>query len=533
MLELLTPFPEEADRSTALRRCVFDTRKASFRYLKSRARDRERNKRRAGAIRVFRRPARSCRKVNAQDPIFQSYPAWADCRSSADDKIDGIALATCLRAKVERFVADVWPEPLAPNVVLIIADDMRKDSLPFLPQTLSSIADQGVNFTNAFSTHPLCGPARGSILSGMSGRDSGVMANADGAQMHATDVIGHWMQQAGYRTGLFGKYLHQVSAPSAPPEGWDEWQELLTYEYFGFDLNVNGDVVTFPESAYSTDVLGTSLQRFISRNRNQPFFAVYAPYAGHGPFSASSRHEDSLLNVDPPRGPNFQPENVEGKPAWVRWFKNTLTVPEAQAIEQHRQQLRSLLALDDAVGDVDEALERFGLRDNTVVIFTSDQGILHGEHWSMTKFAAYEEIIRIPLSLRYPLKYPSPQSSDAMVITSDIATTIANLAGVSVPGEREGMNLASMLEGETPPRDHILIESSGGFSTHPNRAIRTDRWKLIASWRRANPENLFYELYDLQNDPFELVNLYRDPAHAMTSSWLREQLDLELPPTQP
>jgi N-acetylglucosamine-6-sulfatase len=467
--------------------------------------------------------------VAADDPGQQAGSLWGECLSFDNDRVDSVFLARCLRAHTESFVADIWPTPLAPNVVLVIADDMREDALPWMPKTLSAIAQNGVNFTNAFSTHPICGPARASMLSGMSSRQSGIVGNGSGHLLEGSDVVGSWMQEGGYETGLFGKYLHQASAPSVPPEGWDEWQELLTYHYLGFDLNINGRVTTFPKSAYSTDVLANSLSRFIRKNRNKPFFAVYAPYAGHAPFTASPRHENALVNVDPPRGPNFREQDLSGKPGWVHFLQVIATATDAEAIEVHRSQLRSLLALDDAVGDVDYLLERLGLTDNTVVIFVSDQGILQGEHWSHTKFAAYEEVIRIPLSLRYPSRYPSPRSSDAMVITADIATTIASLAGVSIPQGRQGMNLEAVLAGQSTPRDHILIESSGGYLTYPNRAIRNDRWKLIASHPQNSPGNLRYELYDLEADRFELTNLYTDPAHATIANQLREALDSALP----
>ncbi len=529
LLGLLRPFSADRALSPALRGCVSDSDRAAVRYLKLRGKERTRQKRRAGGARLFRRPARACGAVAADDPGLQDGAPWADCLSFTDGRIDSVSLARCLRARTESFVADIWPDPLRPNVILVIADDMRKDSLPWMPKTLAAIAENGVNFTNAFSTHPICGPARASMLSGLSSRQSGVVSNGSGSLLTGSDVVAAWMQQGGYRTGLFGKYLHQVSAPALPPEGWDEWQELLTYDYLGFDLNINGRVTRFPESAYSTDVLAKSLFRFIRKNREKPFLAVYAPYAGHAPYTASPDHEGLLANVDPPRGPNFRQDDLAGKPAWVKFMKHFNGLAEADVIDGHRNQLRSLLALDDAVGGVDYLLEKLGLTDNTVVIFVSDQGILQGEHWSRTKFAAYEEVIRIPLSIRFPRRYSSPRSSDAMVITADIATTIASFAGVAVPAGRQGVSLEAFLSGQMLPRDHILIESSGGFFTHPSRAIRSEQWKFIASHPRGKPDRMFFELYDLQSDRYELTNLSGDPDHAAVANQLRQALDSALP----
>jgi arylsulfatase A-like enzyme len=116
-----------------------------------------------------------------------------------------------------------------------------------------------------------------------------------------------------------------------------------------------------------------------------------------------------------------------------------------------------------------------------------------------------------------------------MVITADIATTIASFAGVAVPEGRQGVSLEAFLSGHTLPRDHILIESSGGFFTHPNRAIRSEHWKFIASHPRGRPDKMFFELYDLQSDRYELTNLSGDPDHAAVANQLREALDSALP----
>ena len=116
-----------------------------------------------------------------------------------------------------------------------------------------------------------------------------------------------------------------------------------------------------------------------------------------------------------------------------------------------------------------------------------------------------------------------------MVITADIAATIASLAGVTMPQGRQGVDLDAVLSGRTTPRDHILIESPGGYITYPNRAIRNDRWKLIASHPHRSSENLHYELYDMEADRFEMTNLYGDPTHATVANQLREALDSALP----
>lgn len=233
--------------------------------------------------------------------------------------------------------------------------------------------------------------------------------------------------------------------------------------------------------------------------------------------------------MDPPRGPNFRADQLSGKPPWVRFLKAIAAQTDSQIIEVHRQQLRSLLALDEAVGKIDQTLARFGLSDNTVVIFVSDQGILQGEHWSTDKFAAYEEVIQIPLAMRYPRRFPTPQSSDALVLTADIAPTIASLTGVALPEGRQSLALDALLEGHAAPREQILIESSGGVITWPNRAIRTDRWKLIASRTRHNQGPFFHELYDLQTDPYELTNLFQDPAYQDIGSSLQATLNQALP----
>lgn len=453
------------------------------------------------------------------------------CLQTRDGKIDGRATAGCIRSSLEAAVDDIAPEPLAPNVILIITDDQRADSLQFLPVTLQNIAARGVSFPNAFSTHPICGPARATLVSGLDSRRHGVTGNGSGAHLDESETIATWLSAAGYRTGLFGKYLHSASSQPQPPPGWDVWRELndSNASYFGFSLNVDGETRIYDDTEYSTDVLAEHLIRFVRQNRKEKFFAIYSPTAGHKPFSLADRHRGAFADLAPWRPTNFREADLTGKPGWVHFLRNNAPDSTNYLDGIRRDQLGSLLPVDDAVRRIDQTLERFGLLDNTVVIFTSDQGLHWGEHWANSKFSAYEESIRIPLLMRYPRRWPKARVEESLTTNTDLAPTIADLAGGPYPADLDGDSLVGLLAGTNMPRSTVFIESSGGWFTSPSRAVRSTRWKLIRSRGSSSSTLEFAELYDLKNDSGELLNLSGHPAYEEVEALLESELNEALP----
>lgn len=294
------------------------------------------------------------------------------------------------------------------------------------------------------------------------------------------------------------------------PDAWTTWQIFTgrTGRYFDYELNIDGKWVTMggEEEDYSTDYLAREAIRFVRENRERPFFVMYAPFAPHEPARPAPRHVGALAGLAPYRPPNFQEEDLSGKPAWLRYFRAVVAPPPDANDALRISQLESLLAVDQAVGELSRVLDELGLTDNTVVLYLSDNGLQWGSHWWPAKWTPYEESIRVPFVLRHPRRFPLARESDELVLNIDIAPTLMAAAGLAAP-PADGRDILPVLEGSEPGRDDFLIESFTQYFVSPHRGIRTRRWKYVVTG--ATPE-----LYDLEADPYELHNLADDPAYA-------------------
>jgi arylsulfatase A-like enzyme len=182
------------------------------------------------------------------------------------------------------------------------------------------------------------------------------------------------------------------------------------------------------------------------------------------------------------------------------------------------RQLESLLAVDEAVGAIAQRLERLGLTDQTLVVFTSDNGIMWREHWWPAKLTSYEETIRVPLVLRYPTALPRPLRSDVLALNIDLAPTFVEVAGAAAPSGIDGRSLLAALRGE-PWREDFLIQNGPGPIVRPSVAVRTRHAKFIQTLSDG-----FLELYDLDADPYELESHAGDPAWAALQATLSARL---------
>lgn len=523
---------DSAARDVSVERCRSAIATAIGLFAERRFHERRLGSRATRGGRITALIARACDGVDrAALPVGGACSAAVDVAVGA---IDGPTLARCMRASVTRIVDDVAPTPLRPNIVLILTDDQRADTLGYMPATFERLAGRGLVFQNAFATTPACSPSRASIYSGKISRRHGVIANGVEAAFDPSSTIGTALADVGYATGFFGKYLNAVELLGLDvPPGWDEWNVFLRPSggsYFGSRLNENGVVRVLAEDDYSTDVLADRAVNFIQANADRPFFVVYSPYAPHDPSSPAPRHENLFAGLPPHRPPNWREADISLKPTWVRFYAH-ISTPDG-AIRRERQRLReleTLLAVDDAVRKITDTLERQGLTDDTLVVFVSDHGIHWGEHWTGTKFSSYEESIRIPFVMRYPARIPLPRASEAFAATIDIAPTLADVAGARLPTAVDGRSLFDLVD---PPaggpawREEIAIESAGGLITAPSRALRTPRWKYIELPVDNGPDR---ELYDLDADPYELRNLAEDPAYGETRALLAQRLQAALP----
>lgn len=439
------------------------------------------------------------------------------------DILDGLDAQRCLRPALEAIINDLLDlPPVPPNVIVIVDDDQHPDGITLMPDVLE-LAERGAHFPNAFTTTPLCAPSRAGILTGQHATTHGVIAN-NGLPLDPSSTLATWFDAAGYRTALLGKYLNNAEAmPLDVPPGWDEWRTFAKDgdNFFDYEMNENGVIRAYGNAAgdYSTDMLAKRALRFIGGSRNEPFFLYFAPFAPHGPSTPAPRHAGSLGFVPPWRPVNWY-EDISDKPAWLRFFAvnslDALTAFDAKILEQRE----SLLAVDEAVASLVDRLERLGMTDNTIVVFTADHGSGWGEHRWTGKQVPYEEVIRIPLLITYPLTITPGTAPQGFALNVDIAPTLAALANV-VPGHApEGRSLTELIAGAPDWRtDFVVQHFTGGFVVPPWDMVRTQQHKFV-----RHP-NGFEELYDLTADPWEMNNGASNPENATLVAALETRLD--------
>jgi N-acetylglucosamine-6-sulfatase len=434
----------------------------------------------------------------------------ADARSSRPGRplLIVVALVFVLSSAV-LLASSPWSNVHRPNVVLIVTDDQRWDTLDAMPAVKRLLVDDGVTFENAFTTTPSCCPSRVGLLTGEYSHDTGVLdgsvGNAPGGAPAFEDdsSLATWLDDAGYRTGLFGKYLNDYAALPRGyiPPGWDQWfaiaQPPPQIRYYDYELNENGTIVRYGDapSDYSTTVLEGHAVSFVSEE--QPFFLYFAPIAPHPPSLPAPQDAGAHVDTSWEAPPSFAEDDVSDKPGAGA---GPLDLEDARGIRE--DMLRSLLAVDRAVEAIADAVEDAGLSNDTYFLFTSDNGYLWGEHRLLGKVWPYEESIRVPLVIRPPGGHTA-RSVDALVLNIDVAPTIADLAGVDPPLPHDGRSLMPLLDRHTGAwRDRFVVEFLGyAPGIPPYSGIRTNRYLYVEY------ENGWRELYDVRADPFELRNM--------------------------
>lgn len=412
-----------------------------------------------------------------------------------------------------------------PNVVIVLTDDQRWDTLSAMPTVQSELVAKGVTFSNAFVVNPLCCPSRASILTGKYSHSTKVYTNGGFRLFDDSSTLATWLRKAGYRTGFFGKYLNSY-AGTYVPRGWSRWVAFTPSNvdnYLGYRLNVDGSLVprgSLPGD-YSTDVLAAEAESFIREDATGPFFALFAPYSPHNPATPAPRHARAFPGLQPWRPASYNEPNVSDKPAWVR--DQQQLSPESQtSLDGFRaRQLRSLLSVDDAVGRLLDVLAETGRLEDTLVILMSDNGLLWGEHRLTGKQAPYEESIRVPLVVRFDRLATGTRTETRQALNVDVAPTVAALAGVAAPGA-EGRSLVPLLQNRSVDwRGEFLVESlrSGPNADVPTYcAVRGRRYAYVAYGTREE------ELYDLAVDPRQLDNRTADPALSAILGQFRRHL---------
>ncbi len=412
-----------------------------------------------------------------------------------------------------------------PNIVFILIDDQRYDAFsfeghPYLETPhLDRLAREGVVFENAFVTTSLCSPSRASILTGQYAHRHQVLANRTPLDP-SIPTFATVLQEAGYDTAFVGKW-HMGAPDDSPRPGFHRWVSFPGQgAYNDQRLNVDGKPVE--TDGYLTDILTDYAVDFVKQPRSRPFLLYLSHKAVHVPFTPAPRHQGSYRGQRYPYPATMADteENYRGKPDWVKAQRNSWHGVDGMfnhGIDFDRFVLdyaETLRGVDDSVGRVMEALAEAGVLEETLVVFSSDNGFQFGEHGLIDKRTMYEASIRVPLIVRGP--FPGKKSGGGggrlpqMVLNVDFAPTFIELAGGEVPDSIQGRSFLPILrDSGTPGRDAFLYEYfwERAFPQTPTvLGVRTDRYKLMryhGIWDR-------YELYDLEADPDERNNLVGD-----------------------
>jgi arylsulfatase A-like enzyme len=424
-----------------------------------------------------------------------------------------------------------------PNIVLILTDDQRWDTLWAMPHVRRLIVRHGLRFDQAFVVNPLCCPSRTSILTGQYSHGTDVYRNSPPHGGYETfrdsSTLATWLHRAGYRTALIGKYLNGYLGTTIPP-GWDRWFAFTgnpSYYHYHVADQRRQESYQDDHADYSTAEFSRQAVSFIQQTR-RPFFLYFAPYAPHQPALPGFRDVRAFSKLRPYRPPSYDEDDVGDKPAWVQAIKPMGKFTRKFIDRARRKEYRSLRAVDRAVERIVETLQDKGQLRKTMLVFMSDNGLMWGEHRvALSKAVPYDESIRVPMVIRYdPLTHATRADGKHLVLNIDLAPTFAALAGVSAPGA-DGRNLLPLLRSRSAAwRSDFLIEHLQEGSKIPPTycAIRSNGYAYVHYF-----DSLENELYDVKQDPYELDNIAGDPAAAPVVAQMQARLQELCNPTPP
>lgn len=472
-------------------------------------------------------------------------------------------------------------EEKKPNIIFIMTDDHSLAAISayqgFLSEVaptpnIDRIANEGVLFNNMFCNNSICGPSRASILTGKYSHINGFYKNEGGGDFDGSQqTFPKLLQKAGYETAVIGKWHLGTS-----PTGFDHYKVLFNKEgqgsYYDPVFEVTGGETITEEGKYSTSVIKEDALAWLEKGRtkDKPFMLMYQFKAPHRPWEPGPGYEDYLADVTIPH-PTTYNDDYKGrdaaKEAWMRidghmnrkdvkikapegltqealsaWnsFGNNdseFWTPDENMIEAERKDwkyqrylkdyLRCVKAVDDAIGDMLNYLDDSGLAENTIVVYTSDQGFYIGEHGWFDKRFMYEESMHMPLLVRYPAKIKAGVVNNDLLMNVDFAPTLLDIASVDIPVDIQGKSFLPLLTDteEGPFRDAVYYhyyEYPYWHHVQPHYGIRTDRYKLIHYYYDVDT----WELFDLEKDPNEIHNLYENKDQENLIAELKQRLEL-------
>jgi N-acetylglucosamine-6-sulfatase len=420
--------------------------------------------------------------------------------------------------------------PVPPNVVVIFTDDQRWDAMscaghPFLKTpNIDRLAAEGARFANAFCTTSLCSPSRASMLSGLYAHRHGVLNNFTEFPANLPSYPQR-LQESGYETAYIGKW-HMGEGNDAPRPGFDTWMSHQGQgNYFDTTFNINGQRELL--KGYITNRITEKAVEWIKKPHGKPFCLLLGHKAPHGPFVPEPKYEHAFDHLEMKR-PATATDTGPGKPDWVRqrvttWHGIDGPIYKACGLSGYEAFMRAyygaILSVDDSVGQVYAALRDAGVLDKTILVFTTDNGFLAGEHGAIDKRAMWEDSIRVPYLVRYPPLVPSPRVVNEMILHVDLAPSLLDLCGARPIEGTDGRSWKGLLQGDASNWRKAWIyqyDYEKEFPYTPNvRGIRTDDWKYIHyPHGDGSPDRWKAELYNLKADPLETQNLIDDPGSA-------------------
>ncbi|MGI9542779.1 MAG: sulfatase family protein [Cyclobacteriaceae bacterium] len=428
------------------------------------------------------------------------------------------------------------------NVIFILSDDHRYDFMGFTGKvpwletpSMDRMAAEGAHFPNAFVTTSLCSPSRASILTGLFSHTHTIVDNSAPDPGNLI-FFPQYLQKAGYQTGFFGKW-HMGRASSDPRPGFDHWESFKGQGvYYNPTLNINGEETKYEDSTYISDLLTEHALGWLdNRDQDKPFFMYLSHKGVHALFRPAQRHQGKYKGEKLVYPPSYYQtkDNAykdRGWPDWVKEQRNSWHGVDDMYHGEHdfnsffKKYCETLLAVDESIGSVLDYLKAHQLDENTMVIYMGDNGFSFGEHGLIDKRQFYEESVKVPFLVRYPEKIKPATTITKMVQNIDIAPTVLDMAGLEQPEYLHGASFLPLLDGtDTNWRDRIFYEYYWEYyfpQTPTVHGVRTDKYKYL-QYHGIWDTN---ELYDLENDPYEMNNLIKSPEHQEMIAELRTEV---------
>ncbi len=448
-----------------------------------------------------------------------------------------------------------------PNIVFILSDDHASHAISAYGSKINTtpsidrIANEGVRLDNCFCTNSICAPSRASILTGTYNHINGVTTldtPFDGSQTTFPKLL----QQSGYQTAMVGKW-HLGHGGKSDPMGFDFWKVLP-----GQGSYVNPSFLT-PEgteqyTGYVTDIItDMSIDWLNARNKERPFCLLCHHKAPHRWWIPDKKHKDMYENINIPLPETFNDDYANrARPASLAEMRierdlkpRDLKQPIPEGLSKYDEKvwkyqrfikdyLKCIASMDENIGRLLNYLDEQGEADNTIVIYSSDQGFFLGDHGWFDKRFMYEESLRMPMVIRYPKEIPAGTCNDDIILNVDFAQTLLDYCGVRANENMQGSSFRKNLIGQTSAgwRDGMYYRYWMHLAQHnvfSHYGLRTKRYKLIFYYAEAcdqqgaldDPRWQEWELFDLEKDPYEMMNVYNNPAYADIVKDLKIQLD--------